>query len=81
MIRDPRPPRACPAPAGCYLPLTAALGGRLFLRPEGFQEAARDVIRLSPDISVMLTQQVGRRGRGRGVVKRGCRCALWPSQH
>lgn len=45
------------------------LGGRLFLRPEGFQEAARDVIRLSPDINVMLTQQVGLRpvgSRGRG---------------
>lgn len=46
-------------PAGCYLPLTAALGGRLFLRPEGFQEASRDVVRLSPDINHILSQQVG----------------------
>lgn len=51
-------------PAGCYLPLTAVLGGRLFLRPSGFQEASRDVIRLSPDIAVMLTQQVGHRPAG-----------------
>ncbi len=44
-------------PAGCYLPLTAVLGGRLFLRPDGFQEAARDVIRLTPQISYLLSQQ------------------------
>ena len=44
-------------PAGCYLPLTAVLGGRLFLRPEGFQEASRDVVRLTPDIDYILSQQ------------------------
>ena len=57
--------------AGCYLPLTAVLGGRLFLRPEGFLEASRDVIRLTPNIDVIRGQQVGGccgRGRGRGVV-------------
>jgi hypothetical protein len=33
------------------------LGGRLFLRPEGFQEASRDVVRLTPDIDYILSQQ------------------------
>lgn len=43
--------------AGTYLPLTAVLGGSLFVRPEGFLEADRDVIRLSPSIQE-LQQQV-----------------------
>ena len=43
--------------AGTYLPLTAVLGGSLFLKPDGFQEAARDVVRLSPRIPDMLAQQ------------------------
>jgi hypothetical protein len=43
--------------AGCYLPLTAALGGRLFLQPEGYLEASRDVIRLSPDVEKLVGQQ------------------------
>ncbi len=43
--------------AGCYLPLTAALGGRLFLQPEGYMEASRDVIRLSPDVEKLVGQQ------------------------
>ena len=34
------------------------LGGRLFVIPEGYQEAQRDVIRLSADIAE-LTQQQG----------------------
>lgn len=42
---------------GCYLPLTSALDGLLFLQPEGFQEAARDVVRLSANVSKMLLQQ------------------------
>ncbi len=42
--------------AGTYLPLTAVLGGRLFVRPMGYLEAARDVIRLSPHIPEMLAQ-------------------------
>lgn len=61
--------------AGCYLPLTAALRGRLFLQPEGYLEASRDVIRLSPDVEKLVGQQgyvscdpvelpVGRNGRG-----------------
>lgn len=49
-----------PLPAtGCYLPVTAALGGLLFLRPAGHKEASRDVVRLSPDINQILSQQVG----------------------
>eukprot|EP00887_Chlorella_sp_A99_P007742 scaffold20.g7742.t1 len=43
--------------AGCYLPLTAVLGGLLFLRPEGFEEAARDVVRLTPDLLQLVGQQ------------------------
>ena len=58
---SPFAPACLPAcrcsPAGCYLPLTAVLGGRLFLRPEGFQEASRDVVRLTPDIDYILSQQ------------------------
>lgn len=46
-----------PRPAGTYLPLTAVLGGSLFLKPLGFQEASRDVVRLSPRIPDMLGQQ------------------------
>jgi hypothetical protein len=43
--------------AGCYLPLTAALGGLLFLRPEGYAEASRDVMRMSASVEEMLEQQ------------------------
>ena len=43
--------------SGCYLPLTAALGGRLFLQPQGYQEASRDVIRLSSDVDQLTKQQ------------------------
>lgn len=43
--------------AGTYLPLTAVLGGSLFVQPEGYLEADRDVIRLSPSIQE-LQQQV-----------------------
>jgi hypothetical protein len=43
--------------AGCYLPLTAALGGLLFVTPEGYHEATRDVVRLGSDVSRLLTQQ------------------------
>ncbi len=46
------------AVAGVYLPLTAVLGGLLFVQPEGYQEAERDVIRLSPSIT-KLEEQVG----------------------
>ena len=52
----------CALRPGCYLPITAVLGGRLFLRPDGFQEASRDVVRLSPDIAYVLSQQAGDRG-------------------
>ena len=44
--------------AGIYLPLTAVLGGRLFVTPKGYHEAQRDVINLSADIAE-LTQQQG----------------------
>lgn len=54
IMPNPSPPTA----PGCYLPVTAVLGGRLFLRPDGFQEASRDVVRLSPDITYVLSQQV-----------------------
>lgn len=40
-----------------YLPLTAVLGGRLFVIPEGYKEAQRDVIRLSSDIAELTEQQ------------------------
>ena len=42
---------------GCYLPLTAVLGGSLFLRAEGFMEAQRDVIRLTPALGTLSGQQ------------------------
>ena len=42
---------------GTYLPLTAVLGGLLFVRPEGYLEGDRDVIRLDPDVGVMQAQQ------------------------
>ena len=38
--------------------MTAVLSGRLFVIPEGYKEAQRDVIRLSADIHE-LTQQQG----------------------
>jgi len=43
--------------SGCYLPLTAALGGLLFVQPEGYMEASRDVIRLSSKVDELLCQQ------------------------
>ncbi len=43
--------------AGLYLPLTAVLGGLLFVRPEGYAEAQRDVIRLSADVELLREQQ------------------------
>ena len=42
--------------AGTYLPLTAVLDGSLFVRPEGYREASRDVIRLSPSITELRRQ-------------------------
>ena len=42
---------------GCYLPLMAALDGLLFIQPDGFLEASRDVIRLSSDVNEILSQQ------------------------
>ncbi len=48
---------SAPFPAGTYLPLTAVLGGSLFLKPAGYLEASRDVVRLSPHIPDMLAQQ------------------------
>jgi len=42
---------------GVYLPLTAALGGLLFLSAVGYQEATRDVIRLSVQVEDLLNQQ------------------------
>ena len=42
---------------GTYLPLTAVLGGLLFVRVEGYLEADRDVIRLDPDVATMQAQQ------------------------
>ena len=43
--------------SGMYLPVTAVLGGQLFVRPSGFKEAERDVIRLSPSIEAIQEQQ------------------------
>ena len=42
---------------GLYLALTAVLGGLLFVQPEGYEEAQRDVIRLSADMDALLQQQ------------------------
>ena len=36
--------------------MTAVLGGLLFVQPEGYSEAQRDVIRLSPDILALQEQ-------------------------
>ena len=47
------------AAAGTYLPLTAVLGGSLFVRAEGYREADRDVVRLSPHISELQEQVLG----------------------
>lgn len=43
--------------AGVYLPLTAVLGGLLFVQPEGYEEAKRDVIRLTADVDALVQQQ------------------------
>ena len=40
-----------------YLPVIAILGGMLFMRPSGFKESKRDVIRLSPVIPDIQEQQ------------------------
>ena len=40
-----------------YLPVIAILGGMLFMRPSGFKESKRDVIRLSPVIKDIESQQ------------------------
>lgn len=42
---------------GVYLPLVASLGGLLFLQPADYQEATRDVIRLSIDVADLVNQQ------------------------
>ena len=42
---------------GLYLPLTAVLGGLLFVRPEGYAEAQRDVVRLTSDVEVLREQE------------------------
>ena len=36
--------------------MTAVLSGLLFVQPEGYSEAQRDVIRLSPDILALQEQ-------------------------
>ena len=43
-------------PAGVYLPVTAVLGGRLFVTAEGYEEAVRDVVRLCADVPGLLDQ-------------------------
>ena len=40
-----------------YLPVLAVLGGKLFVKPSGFHESHRDVIRLSPVIAEIEKQQ------------------------
>ncbi len=47
----------CGVDAGVYLPLTAVLGGLLFVQPEGYEEAKRDVIRLTADVDALVQQQ------------------------
>ena len=42
---------------GLYLPLTAVLGGLLFVRPEGYAEAQRDVVRLTSDEQLLPEQE------------------------
>ncbi len=78
-------------PAGVYLPLTAVLGGLLFVRVEGYLEADRDVIRLDPSVETMQAQQgyvccmpqaVPYQGRGREtyVAPLHCCVRVLPSQ-
>ncbi len=43
-----------------YLPVTAVLGGRLFVAAEGYEEAVRDVVRLCADVAGLLEQQARR---------------------
>lgn len=79
-----------PLAAGTYLPLTAVLGGLLFVRPDGFMEADRDVIRLDPDVAVMQAQQgyvccpptpaSFRQGRDSYVPALHCSVRVLPSQ-
>ena len=77
--------------AGVYLPLTAVLGGLLFVRVEGYLEADRDVIRLDPSVETMQAQQgyvccmpqaVPYQGRGREtyVAPLHCCVRVLPSQ-
>jgi len=40
-----------------YLPVTAVLGGRLFVTAEGYEEAVRDVVRLCADVAGLLDQE------------------------
>lgn len=74
-----------------YLPLTAVLGGLLFVRVEGYLEADRDVIRLDPSVETMQAQQgyvccmpqaVPYEGRGREtyVAPLHCCVRVLPSQ-
>lgn len=42
---------------GTFLPLISPLGGLLFLQPLDYQEATRDVIRLSVDVDDLINQQ------------------------
>ncbi|KAL0018632.1 hypothetical protein WJX77_009530 [Trebouxia sp. C0004] len=76
---------------GVYLPLTAVLGGLLFVRVEGYLEADRDVIRLDPSVETMQAQQgyvccmpqaVPYQGRGREtyVAPLHCCVRVLPSQ-
>ena len=76
--------------SGTYLPLTAVLGGLLFVRPEGYLEGDRDVIRLDPDVGVMQAQQgyvccnptpaSFRQGRDNYVPPLHCCVQVLPSQ-
>ncbi len=77
--------------AGVYLPLTAVLGGLLFVRVDGYLEADRDVIRLHPHVPTMQAQQgyvccmpqaVPYRGTGREtyVAPLHCCVRVLPSQ-
>ncbi len=43
-----------------YLPVTAVLGGRLFVAAEGYEEAVRDVVRLCADVAGLQEQQARR---------------------
>jgi hypothetical protein len=53
----PKQPQPLKPKEGRFLPAAAALGGLLFLAPEGHLPAQHDVLRLDPLLTVLRLQQ------------------------